>query len=435
MRVLLAFLIVLGLGFVGFAALAWHGEIAPIAPPARTEFDPGQIARGAELAAIGNCSVCHTAPGGPSYAGGFPVETPFGIVYGSNITPDADTGIGSWSEAAFSRALHRGIDRKGGHLYPAFPYDHYARLTAEDTQALYAFLMTRRPVQATTPEPRLAFPLNFRVLVAGWNLLFLDGREFRPDTAQSAAWNRGAYLAEGLGHCGACHTPRNRLGAEKRDQAYAGGESEGWLAPALDAASPAPVPWDEGSLFSYLKHGSEPHHGIAAGPMASVTRDLAFVHDEDLRAIATYMASRQGTPTAERTQRAQQLLAAAATGRQNSGGADGEPGSTLFAAACSQCHGDGMQASEMGPPLLFSTQLNTPGARNATHVVLEGIHPPDGVAGPLMPGFAGALSDAQLGAVLAYLRAELSDKPPWRGLAADIAAVRRGGTSFATEAP
>jgi mono/diheme cytochrome c family protein len=234
----LALLIVLAIGGIAaFVGWALRPSIPP--EPLRTAFDRAMLARGAELAAIGNCNVCHTRTGGAPYAGGRPIVTPFGTVFATNITPDAETGIGGWSQAAFSRAMREGVSRDGHHLYPAFPYDHMAKMREDDIRAVYAFIMTREPVRAMTPANVLAFPFNVRVLVAGWKLLFLDHRPLQPDPGKDAQWNEGAYLVEGLGHCGACHTPRNALGAERRDQAYAGGETEGWTAPALNAASPA----------------------------------------------------------------------------------------------------------------------------------------------------------------------------------------------------
>ena len=210
-RLILGFAVFAGLALAG-VALAWRPAIAPIAAPPRTAFAPEVVARGAELAAIGDCSVCHGAGLGHAYAGGLGLRTPFGTVYVTNITPDPDTGIGRWSEAAFRRAMRDGIGRTGRHLYPALPYPHFTRATDPDIAALYAFLMTRAPVHATTPPNPLPFPLNVRATLAGWNLLFLRPGAWRPDPAQSAEWNHGAYLVDAVGHCGACHSPAQRAG-------------------------------------------------------------------------------------------------------------------------------------------------------------------------------------------------------------------------------
>jgi mono/diheme cytochrome c family protein len=242
-------------------ALTWRPSIDAVEPPPRSNFDAKLIATGAQLATIGDCNACHTAPGGKTYAGGRALETPFGTIYGTNITPDPYTGIGNWSQQAFVRAMREGVDREGNHLYPAFPYNHFTIVSDDDLAALYAYVMTREPVRVQTPANELRFPFNVRALVAGWKLLFLDRAAFESSAQQSAEWNRGAYLVQGLAHCGACHTPRNRMGAEKKDALFAGGEIEGWHAPALDASAPAPVPWTAERLYTYLRTGSEEAHG------------------------------------------------------------------------------------------------------------------------------------------------------------------------------
>ncbi|RZA15245.1 MAG: c-type cytochrome, partial [Lysobacteraceae bacterium] len=224
-------------------ALSWRPSIDAAAPPGRQAFAPGLIEQGARLAAVGNCVSCHTASPSSPFAGGRPMETPFGTVYSTNITPDAATGIGAWPEAAFARALREGVARDGSHLYPAFPYDHYTRLTDRDIHALYAYVMTREPVTAPARSNRLVFPLNFRPLLAGWKLLFLDRTPWTPVAGHDDSWNRGAYLSDALGHCSACHSPRNALGAEDRKRYLDGGDAEGWHATALNASSPSPLPW------------------------------------------------------------------------------------------------------------------------------------------------------------------------------------------------
>src|ERR1700676_537098 len=184
-------------GAVVAFAIAWRPAIAAIEPPPPQASDAPLVKRGRELAAAGNCSTCHTVRGGKDFAGGLPVPTPFGTIYSSNITPDAETGIGRWPEAAFRRAMREGVDRDGRHLYPTFPYDHFTNVSDEDDSALYAFLMTRQPVHAPARANQLPFPLDRRVVIAGWKLLFLRGGTYQPDPAQSADWNRGAYLVEG----------------------------------------------------------------------------------------------------------------------------------------------------------------------------------------------------------------------------------------------
>jgi mono/diheme cytochrome c family protein len=209
------------LGVLGFFALAWWPAIAPISPSPPRSFAPGLVAYGEALSGGGFCAVCHTAKGGQTYAGGYPMQTPFGIIYSTNITPDPETGIGTWSEAAFTRAMHEGVARDGSHLFPAFPYDHFTKLSDNDVKALYAYFMTRPPGRSPAKGNTIPFPLNIRYLQAGWKLLFFRPGRYEPDAAKSAEWNRGAYLALGLSHCGACHTPRNLLGGEKAGDAYA----------------------------------------------------------------------------------------------------------------------------------------------------------------------------------------------------------------------
>src|ERR1700730_17085298 len=298
-------------GVAAAFAIAWRPAIAAIEPPAPQSFDPALVKRGRDLAAIGNCNDCHTVRGGKSFAGGLPVPTPFGTIFSSNITPDAETGIGRWPEAAFRRAMQSGVDRDGEHLYPTFPYDHFTNVSDEDDRALYAYLMTRQPVHAPARANQLSFPFDQRFVVAGWKLLFLRRGAYQPDPTQSAEWNRGAYLVEGLAHCGACHPPRNALGAERASAPFAGGDVDNWHAYAINAQSPAPVPWDVDALTAYLRDGWHPDHGVARGPMADVVSNLSSVPNSDIRAIATYMADVFGAPAPGRKQGVEDVLAKA----------------------------------------------------------------------------------------------------------------------------
>ena len=293
-RFVIRLLWILGVAVVGFVAYAWRSSIPPIDAPAAESFDAQSVQRGAQLAALGDCATCHTAPGGETFAGGRAVLTPFGTIYSTNITPDPTTGIGHWSEAAFQRAMREGVDREGDHLYPAFPYDHFTLVSDADSAALYAFVMTRQPVQARTPENQLPFPLNMRFILAGWKLLFFRKGPYEPDLAHDEQWNRGAYLANGIGHCGACHTPRNSFGAEISAQHFAGGEAEGWYAYAINADSKSFEAWNAQDLHMFLSKGWHDRHGDAHGPMAPVSQNLASVPDSDVKAIATYVASVMG---------------------------------------------------------------------------------------------------------------------------------------------
>src|SRR5262252_1177890 len=277
-------------GLVGFGVLAWEPALAPIVPPAAGSFTPELVAKGEALAGGGYCAACHTAKGGERFAGGYAMATPFGVIYSTNITPDPQTGIGTWSEAAFTRAVREGVSRDGSHLLPVFSYDHFTKLSDEDVRALYAYFMTRKPVHAPARPSGIPFPFNIRYLQAGWKLLFFRPGRFEPDAEKSAEWNRGAYLALGLSHCGACHTPRNLLGAEKPGNAYGGAVIDNSVAPPLTADNPAPAPWTYAELYDYLRTGASRLHGTAAGPMFPVVQGLGALPDSDIRAIATYFA-------------------------------------------------------------------------------------------------------------------------------------------------
>lgn len=430
-KVFLAVILVLVLGFVIYA---WRSPIAPLERP--TAFEPGLIQRGAQLAAIGNCAECHTARQGRTFAGGYPLETPFGTIYGTNITPDPETGIGRWSLAAFTRAMREGVSRDGSHLYPAFPYDHYTLLTDEDIGALYGYFMTLEPIRSEPMENEVTFPLNIRMTIAGWKALYLKRGVFQPQPGQSAEWNRGAYLTDGLGHCGACHTPRNLLGAEKRDEYLAGAELRGWIAPALDATSRAPVPWTAETLHQYLRDGIAENHPAAAGPMAPVVQSLRGASADDVRAMAVYIASLMGTRGAERTSAAEQAIARSRADaaallprdvplrtRQNDAL---RQGAAIYAGTCAICHASGRQTSSSGDAihLALATAVALPQPTNLIRVTLQGLAPPDGTSGPIMPGFAGALTDAQVAALAQFLRAEFSDQPEWKNIEREVREVR-----------
>lgn len=412
MRAVLWTLLTVLVLFAGFAAWAARPSIHPIEAPTVDAFDPNEIDRGANLAAIGNCNVCHTAQGGRAFAGGRAVPTPFGIVYSTNITPDLMTGIGQWSERAFARAMKEGVDRDGQHLYPAFPYDHFTLLSDADIRALYAYMMTRESVRADPPANTVPFPLSVRPVLAAWKALFFAPEPFRPDSRQSAVWNRGAYLVEGVGHCGACHTPRNFLGAEKTRQALDGGEVQGWNAYALDENSPAPVPWTTESLFNYLSRGWHTEHGVARGPMADVTANLATVQQSDVRAIATYIVAQM------------QAKAPKPPKRVNETDKGHALGAAVYQSTCAACHSGSRPLPYGGIDFAMSSAISAPNPRNIINVTLHGLHPPEGERGSVMPGFAGAIDDRQLEALLGFLRSEFSNQPPWEGVRADIEAAR-----------
>jgi len=414
-RFIAAIFVVAAVIFAVGVLTIWKPQIDPIEPAKMTAFNSGLVTNGAELAAIGNCAACHTATGGKAYSGSRALPTPFGTIYSSNITPDADTGLGRWSEEAFRRALRDGVDREGRHLYPAFPYNHFTHLTDDDIHALYAFIMTRDRVRNVPPENRLSFPFNIRPLLAGWKLLFLTRGPHDGDAAQSTDWNRGAYLVEGIAHCGACHTPRNFLGAERKASVYAGGDSEGWDAPALDSGSPAPVAWTADQLFAYLGAGWQAQHGASAGPMAPVAENLAGVPEKDVRAIAVYIASlSKGRPAAPSPSR---------TGDETSAPA------TIYAGACGACHERPAAAASQGLPLSLSSSLRAARPRNTLNIILHGITRRPGEPGPFMPAFDGTLTDAQIADLAAYIRNRFTEAPAWSNIGEEISKIRKGDPS------
>ena len=400
-------------------AASWQPAWPPLAHPP-TGFDQVIIARGEQLAQVGNCAGCHTAPGGRPFAGGRPVETPFGTVFATNITPDAETGIGLWSRKAFTRALRDGVGRNGDLLYPAFPYDHFTHTTDADIDALYAYLMSRAAVPARAPSNRLKEPFGFRPLLAGWNLLFLHKGPLADDPDQSAEWNRGRALAGGLAHCGGCHTPRNELGAERSDRAYDGAWTEGWYAPPLNASSPAVRPWTADALFAYLRTGLSATHAAAAGPMGSVTRGLAQASEDDVRAIAVYFASLMANAPAAQ--------GAAPADKGNVADSAHPEAAALFAGACAICHAAGAPMLQEGrPSLAWGTPLHEDTPNDTILIILHGLAPPAGRSGPAMPAYGDSFSDRQIADITAYLRARYTDKQPWPDVPGTVAQVRKGG--------
>jgi mono/diheme cytochrome c family protein len=411
-RVVIRLLWVVGFGVAGFVVYAWRPTLPPAELPSADSFEADTIQRGAQLAALGDCATCHTATGGETFAGGRPVPTPFGTIYSTNITPDLTTGIGRWSRTAFERAMREGVNREGAHLYPAFPYDHFTLLDDADTAALYAFMMTRQPIQARTPDNDLPFPLNMRFILAGWKLLFFRKGPYQPDAAHDVQWNRGAYLADGIGHCGACHTPRNSLGAEIRTRHFAGGEAEGWHAYAINSDSQSYEAWNTDALHTFLRTGWHEHHGDAHGPMAPVSRNLASAADSDVRAIAVYVASVMGKPAA---------------GKHDNAAADppnNETGAAVYATTCANCHDGTRPLPFGGVKLTLSTAATGETPTNLINVILDGLQPPEGTAGAIMPGFSSTLTDGQLESLISYIRANFGARPPWAGVETSVREAR-----------
>ncbi|WP_296947861.1 c-type cytochrome [uncultured Massilia sp.] len=380
---------------------------APPAPPA-----PAILAAGARVVALGDCMVCHTNGAGPAYAGGLPLRTPFGTIYSTNITPDPETGIGRWTLAAFRRALREGVARDGHLLYPAFPYIHYTRMSDRDIELAYQYLMTRAPVKVRQPDNELVFPLNFRPLLAAWNVLYLRPGDATIPAQQATPLARGRYLVDTLGHCASCHSGLTLAGGE-RSPAFHGGSIDGWDAPDLTRLAAGPVPWRERELVDYLRGGLSLAHGAAKGPMRPVTERLAEVPRADVEAMAAYLMSIQEPAPA----------AAAATPVRPPSAA----GARLFAAACAGCHTDAAPMMRLAarPALARSSALQSASPANFIQAVQQGIPWNQPASHVYMPPFRDVLTDAQVAELADYVRTGLAGKPAWRDVAAASAKARK----------
>jgi mono/diheme cytochrome c family protein len=430
--VLLAIIVILVVCAGAYFGLVYKPEIAAQPGQPARALDVALIARGSELAALGDCASCHTAPGGAPLAGGLPVPTPYGTIYSSNITPDRQTGIGSWTEAAFIRAMREGVDREGHHLYPAFPFDHFTHVTDDDDKAIYAYLMTRDPVSTRQPANQLGFPFNIRAIMAGWDLLFLKQGPIADDPGQSAEWNRGRYLVEGLGHCAACHTPRNALGAEDGGAAYNGGPViDGWYAYPINAKSPAPQKWSVDQLGAYLKTGFSADHGVSRGPMAQVTAKLAEASDADVHAMAVYVTALMGSGKSAPAQPSKEpiLTSGDSLAPPRIVEASADRGATVYATACSSCHESGRLPPFGGIDFHKSTAIHADSPQNIINMVLYGLPASEGRTGAVMPGFLGTLGQDDVVALLGYLRTTYGDgKPAWSNAGQLVADTLSGKT-------
>jgi mono/diheme cytochrome c family protein len=365
-----------------------------------TSLDPqnfGQIQRGRYLAIAGDCGSCHTVPeSNQPFAGGRPIETPFGVVVGANITPDPETGIGAWSDELFVRALREGKGHNGQLLYPAMPYPYYTKLTESDALAIRAYLNTVKPVRNAVVSNKLPFPFDVREGMTAWNAIYFRNGEFKPDPTKSAEWNRGAYLVEGLGHCGACHTPKTTLGGDEGERAFQGYALQGWFAPNITNDSERGLGgWSVADIAAYLKNGHNPTTASTGIMGEEITLSSSQMTDADLTAIATYLKDLPGqTPSPS-------AAVSASDPKMVAGGA-------IYADECSACHGmDGK-----GVPYLFPSLAGSPNVRSADptsliRVLIEGarsVATGGEPTGPGMPSFAWKLTDDQAAAVLTYIR-------------------------------
>ena len=366
-------------------------DAPPITPPTGES-----VARGAYLVRAGNCMACHTARGGAPFAGGRAIDTPFGTVYAGNLTPHK-SGIGDWSPDHFWRALHNGRSRDGRLLYPAFPYPNYTLVTRADSDAIYAFLRSVPAVDRANTPHRLRWPYSTQSALAVWRALYFSPGHHEEDRAQSAQWNRGAYLVRGLGHCSACHTTRNALGASSDMMDLSGGliPMQNWYAPSLTSPAEAGVAdWEPGQVARLLQTGVAPR-GTVLGPMAEVVlQSTQHLAPADLEAMAVYLKGLPQVAPLTPPASMNPLLA--------------ERGAKLYEQHCVQCHGDkGQGVAGAYPPLAGNRAVTLPVTANLVQVVLGGGFPPATAGNPRpygMPPYATVLSDADVAAVISYVR-------------------------------
>ena len=400
----LAFIVALVLvGGLAVAALVWK----VVRPGALTgtskvvDATTQVIDRGEYLARAGDCIACHTAPGGEPFAGGRAMPTPFGNLYVSNITPDDETGIGRWTPDDFYRMMQKGISRDGTLLYPAMPFAAYTKVTRGDCDAIYAYLMSIPPVRQKNRPHELRFPFNKRELLVGWRTLYFKEGEYIPDPKQSAQWNRGAYLVEGLGHCSMCHTAINRLGGSSEAQAFEGGmiPNQNWYAPSLTSNQEGGLGnWSVKDIADLLQVGVS-QRATVYGPMAEVTyNSLQYLTDEDATAMAVYLKSLAPGDAPPSVSSAERLTQPAVL----------EMGRKVYLDQCVMCHGnEGKGNPPAYPPLAANPSITMATPVNPIRMVLNGGYPPGTRKNPKphgMPPFLHVLSDDEVAAVVTYIR-------------------------------
>lgn len=399
----------LGIAAAAVITLNLRGEEPLPSAPEALASTPELVARGEYLARAGNCMACHTTQGGAPFAGGRGIETPFGVVHSSNLTPDKVAGIGQWSSAEFWRAMHHGRSRDGRLLYPAFPYPNYTQVAREDSDAIYAYLQSLPAVAEANRPHALRFPYSTQAALAVWRALFFAPGTPVAEPTQTAEYNRGAYLVNGLGHCTACHTPRNALGATSEALAFTGGliPVQNWYAPALNAAAEAGVKeWPVDDVVALLKTGVAPH-GSVMGPMAEVVfRSTQYLTDADARAMAVYLQAlpQHEVPALPATAPAASTVAL---------------GAKVYEQQCAQCHGDQGQGERGAfPPLAGNRAVVLADPTNLVRVVLQGGYLPATAGNPRphgMPPFRHLLTDEEVAAVATYVRSHWGNQAPGVG--------------------
>jgi mono/diheme cytochrome c family protein len=376
---------------------AFAGLEAQAEPTAET------IARGKALTEAADCAGCHTADPAKPFAGGKRIDTPFGAIYSPNLTPDRDTGIGAWSDGDFYRALHVGVAPDGSRYYPAFPYLNFTKLVRDDVLAIRAFLATLAPIRNSPPLPRLRWPLNYRVVMRVWNFLFFRPGIFQPNQQKSPEWNRGGYLVEGAAHCGACHTPKNLFGADRRGRAFSGGMVQGWFAPRLDNAPRSGLhSWSVADIVEYLQSGRN-GRSHAGGPMAEVVvGSTSKFGDADVHAIAVYLKDLPaGMP--------EPAVVAPPPAQMSAGAA-------IYAHACIACHeADGSGAPRIYPPLPGNANLQSADPSSTLRIILDGAQTVTTPRAPntgSMPAYRDKLSDSEIADVANYIRNSWGNAAP-----------------------
>jgi len=398
--------------FMSCAVLACVFSTAAVAAP--------DLRRGEYLTHLADCAACHAGAGG-ALSGGRAFTTPFGTIYASNITPDAKAGVGGYTDDEWVSALREGVARGGKHLYPAMPYTSYTQMSRDDALAIKAYIMTLPASQDTPPANDLRFPFNIRFLMVFWNMLYNPDRRFAPDPAHDAAWNRGAYLAEALGHCQQCHTPRNFLQGLKTSQAYAGASQQGWMAYNITGDTQTGIgSWPEADLANYLRNGRADGHGAASGPMAeAVGYSLRYLTEADAQALAHYVK----TVPAIRTG----ILPAPTHV------AEDELGARIFEGACASCHRlDGTGAQSAYAALAGDQTAEDPAATNLVQVVVNGSRLQTQTGDLIMPQFGGGYTDTEIAAVANYTVEHFAQRP---GRATPEMAAKARGASPKAERP
>jgi mono/diheme cytochrome c family protein len=382
--------------------LAEYQATNPTGVPA-TLAEASLIKKGEYLAKAADCLVCHTAKGGEAYAGGFAFVLPFGTLYSTNITPDKATGIGNYTDAQFLAAVHRGVRHDGANLYPAMPYTSYSYMTDADALAIKAYLFSLAPIDSPNKPNALAFPFNQRWAMGVWSAMFSANERFKPDAGKSAEWNRGAYVAEALAHCGECHTPRNLAFALNNRKKFGGALTAGWRAYNISSDEQSGVgAWQEEELIAYLARGHAPGHGSAGGPMGeAVDESFSQLAPEDIRAIVAYLRSVPGSVSSDLPA----TLAPAAPDSHKEGLAAAESrGKQVYEGACVSCHGwSGISDINGYATLTGARAVNDPHGTNVAQIVLAGMKRTSPAGVTEMPGFGAAYSDSDIAAVANYV--------------------------------